>query len=83
MNCKDCNKELGDKFIKFDTHVGQFHLAGGVCFECAEKYNAFKYTDGKVRDFCEKCGEKFLVEDLVEISTKRGKLILCSRCNEN
>ena len=82
MNCKDCNTELGDKFVPYDTHVGQFHLVGGVCIDCADKYNSYKHHDGKNRDFCEKCGEKFLSEDLIEVTIKKQKMLVCPRCRD-
>jgi len=84
MNCRDCNKELGEKFIKYTRIVGTLCDESGVCVECAEaNYNSYKKHDGKIRDFCEKCGEKFLQEDLSEIVIKKLKTIVCNRCRED
>ena len=84
MNCRDCNKELADKFVKYTTFVGPLQVLEGVCPECAEKnYNDYKNSDGKVRDFCEKCGEKFLTEDLTEVMIKKQKTLVCPRCRED
>ena len=84
MNCRDCNTVLGDKFVKYSILKGGLELLEGVCFQCAEgKYNDYKKSDGRVRDFCEKCGEKFLQEDLTEVMIKKVKTLVCPRCSED
>lgn len=80
MKCLDCSKELGDKYVPYIRIVGNLSSIDGVCIECSEKYNSYKNHDGKVRDFCEKCGEKFLAEDLKEITIKKTKVLVCLRC---
>lgn len=80
MNCRDCDKPLTDKFVKYTKIIGGLQSLEGVCLECSDKYNAYKHHDGKIRDFCEKCGEKFLTEDLTEVMIKKQKTIVCLRC---
>lgn len=80
MKCHDCNQEIIGKSIKLTRLIGGLTDNCLLCQDCAEKFNSYKNHDGKVRDFCEKCGEKFLTEDLTEVMIKKTKTIVCPRC---
>ena len=82
MNCRDCDQPLTGKFIPYTKLVGTLQSLEGICMDCADKYNSYKYHDGKNRDFCEKCGEKFLSEDLTEVTIKKQKMLVCQRCRD-
>lgn len=82
MKCRDCNCKLNDKYIPFTIHTGSLALLEGICLDCGDKYNSYKHHDGKERDFCEKCGEKFLTEDLSEVIIKKIATKVCPRCRE-
>jgi predicted amidophosphoribosyltransferase len=82
MNCRDCNQPLSDKYIPYTKFVGTLQVLEGICFDCSDKYNTYKHHDGKNRDFCEKCGEKFLSEDLSEVTIKKQKMLVCPRCRD-
>ena len=82
MKCYDCNQEIIGKTIKLTRHVGGLTDNCLLCQDCAEKFNSYKNHDGKVFSFCMKCCGKFLTEELVEVTIKKEKLMVCQYCKD-
>jgi DNA-directed RNA polymerase subunit RPC12/RpoP len=79
MSCRDCGKEIIEKKVTHQNVLGEITY---VCQDCVQNYNTFLKHDGKDRDFCEKCGNKFLREDLFETTFKKVKMLVCRNCSE-
>lgn len=82
MKCYDCNQEITGKSIKYTKFVGVLADENLLCVPCAEKYNLYKNHDGKDRSHCMNCCEKFLTEELIEVTIKKEKLWVCETCKE-
>lgn len=79
MKCRDCKKELGEKYVKYQVFVGHLTLEEGVCTECADVYNTYKHYNADL-EFCDNCGNKTDKYTLREFKKKKDVLKVCRQC---